>query len=347
MHDSPSLSPVEVVVLTRLLPVGPKGETTARIQKDLEPLLGRRWSGPALTSQIERTLIKLTSAGLVTQRPGKTKRAAPVAELTASGQEATLSFFRLKQLPAKPKPTWASLKKSLLLAPALGLPRPGQALAKDDALRAALLKRQFDLPLDDYPTLKQAKTEWLRKTLGLGAKEKVTLETVQAALLRRELGDGDGRGLAAKRVLDRLLARHLRAPRDDTKELRDEVVRKWIDGGVAVAPPAPPAPSLDLDCFSESVLDAAGACPTGRYGDGKVFIAHVWRALQDRPEFRGMDLPTFKQRLAEANNARLLDLSRADLVQAMDPEDVRRSEVQYLNAMFHFIRLDPGREPRR
>ena len=56
-----------------------------------------------------------------------------------------------------------------------------------------------------------------------------------------------------------------------------------------------------------------------------------------------MDFPAFKQRLAEANNARLLDLSRADLVQAMDPEDVRLSEVAYLNATFHFIRIDPER----
>ncbi len=33
--------------------------------------------------------------------------------------------------------------------------------------------------------------------------------------------------------------------------------------------------------------------------------------------------PRSSMRLAEANNARLLDLSRADLVQAMDPEDVQ------------------------
>jgi hypothetical protein len=57
-----------------------------------------------------------------------------------------------------------------------------------------------------------------------------------------------------------------------------------------------------------------------------------------------MDLPAFKQRLAEANNARLLDLSRADLVQAMDPDDVHLSEVTYLNAVFHFIRIGSERD---
>jgi len=91
--------------------------------------------------------------------------------------------------------------------------------------------------------------------------------------------------------------------------------------------------------FAERVKAAARACPTGRYGDNKVFIAHVWRRLQADPDFAGMDLDTFKDRLAEANNARLLDLGRADLVQALDPDDVRQSELSYLNATFHFVRI--------
>ena len=96
---------------------------------------------------------------------------------------------------------------------------------------------------------------------------------------------------------------------------------------------------LDLPSFAERVKAAARACPTGRFGDSKVFIAHVWLSLQSDPAFRTMDLAAFKERLAEANNARLLDLSRADLVQAMDPDDVRQSEVHYLNATFHFVRI--------
>jgi hypothetical protein len=66
--------------------------------------------------------------------------------------------------------------------------------------------------------------------------------------------------------------------------------------------------------------------------------------LQADPDFRSMDFASFKECLAEANNARLLDLSRADLVQAMDPEDVQLSEVSYLNATFHFIRIEPERQ---
>ena len=80
-----------------------------------------------------------------------------------------------------------------------------------------------------------------------------------------------------------------------------------------------------------------------RFGDNKVFISHVWNSLQNDTDFYIMDLAAFKQRLAESNNARLLDLSRADLVQAMDPDDVRLSEVTYLNATFHFIRIGSER----
>ena len=47
----------------------------------------------------------------------------------------------------------------------------------------------------------------------------------------------------------------------------------------------------------------------------------------------------FKRQLAEANRAGLLALSRADLVEAMTPEDVRSSETPYLNATFHFVQV--------
>jgi hypothetical protein len=36
----------------------------------------------------------------------------------------------------------------------------------------------------------------------------------------------------------------------------------------------------------------------------------------------------------------MLTLSRADLVQIMDPTDVAESETHYRNAVFHFILVD-------
>ena len=181
----------------------------------------------------------------------------------------------------------------------------------------------------------------------MGEKEKVTLETVQAALFRRALGDDPKPPVAPKQALDRLLAGTVgtEAAPLNIKELRDEVVRRWLDHGLGgAAAPAVPSPfsALDLAEFADHVQATARACKTGRYGDNKVFIVHVWRALQNDPAFHGGDFPAFKGRLAEANNARLLNLARADLVQAMDPEDVHLSEVAYMNASFHFIRIDPS-----
>jgi hypothetical protein len=61
--------------------------------------------------------------------------------------------------------------------------------------------------------------------------------------------------------------------------------------------------------------------------------------LQDDAVIGPLGLDGFKRRLAEANNARLLDLSRADMVEAMDFDDVRLSEIPYLGATFHFVRI--------
>jgi hypothetical protein len=342
--------PLESVILVRLLPSGDKGIKPAALQKDLAPLLEHRWSGNVLTSVLERSVLKLVARRQVCHLPTKSKKAVPPFRLTEEGRRATLTLLGVSELPDKPKPTWATLKKSLLLGTALGLARSSIALSKDDNLRAVLLTQLYALPLGGFPTLKQARDEWLRKALGMGEREKVTLETIHGALLRRELAET--RPLAPKKALDRLLAKNLSARRDDTKELRDAILRGWIDRSMGEqvmevssrtsSPPVPaPAPApLDLPAFARKVLEAARATTTGRYGHNKVFIIHVWRSLQEHRGVQGMDMSTFKQRLAEANNARLLDLSRADLVQAMDPEDVQLSEVSYLSATFHFIRVE-------
>jgi hypothetical protein len=342
--------PLESLILVRLLPSGDKGLKLAALQKDLAPLLEHRWSGNVLTSVLERSVLKLVARRQVCHLPTKTKKALPPFSLTEEGRRATLTLLGVSELPAKPKSTWATLKKSLLLGPALGLARSSIALSKDDNLRAVLLTQQFALPLGEFPTLKQARDEWLRKALGMGEREKVTLDTIYGALLRRELPET--RPLAPKKALDRLLATKLSARRDDTKELRDAILRGWIERSlgeqvtdVSSWPSSPaaaatsPAP-LDLPAFARTVLDAARATTTGRYSHNKVFIIHVWRSLQEHGGVQGMDLSAFKQCLAEANNARLLDLSRADLVQAMNPDDVQLSEVSYLSATFHFIRVE-------
>jgi hypothetical protein len=103
-------------------------------------------------------------------------------------------------------------------------------------------------------------------------------------------------------------------------------VRRWLAGGSAAE---------DLAGFARRAQAAAAASPTGRFGDNKVFIAHVQAALADP----ALDLPAFKARLVDAHREVLVTLTRADLVEAMDPRDVAESETRYLGATFHFMRV--------
>jgi CheY-like chemotaxis protein len=73
----------------------------------------------------------------------------------------------------------------------------------------------------------------------------------------------------------------------------------------------------------------------GRFGPQKVFISALWRKLA--AGFSPMTLEQFKRKLLEANRLRLLDLSRADLVGAMDNSEVMESEIKDHGAEFHFV----------
>jgi hypothetical protein len=339
-----NLSAIGSLVLARLLAAGDKGDTAAKIKKDLEPLLSHRWEGTALTERLDRAFSELESSGLIALLRGKSKKSMPKVMLTAVGRQQGLEFLAVAQL--KPKTTWASLKKTYLPARVVGMPASSDALFKalssEPTFQAVLLKRQYGLSTAEVPKPDEATDALAWKLIGFeGEARKFNPKNVKTALFNRALGDG--RATDFKKAATRLLAHDLGAQRDEPKELRDAVLRGWIDEHDVVRPLSPPPPplpfKLDLPSFAAHVKASARVCPSGRFGDSKVFIAHVWRALESDPAFRTMDLAAFKEHLAEANNARLLDLSRADLVQAMDPDDVRESEVHYLNATFHFVRI--------
>ena len=350
MNPSSEMTLVDQVVLARLLVAGEKGATTTELKKALDPLLGHRLAGAALTDRLAQALAALDSAGLAHRtRKGKTERGT----LTPEGERQALEFLGIDRLP--PGAKWDQIKKAYLAARALGLPTPRDKAVKtfsgDPGFKAALLKTLFDLPVGDYPTFDQAVDALAWKLLGFAdaSGAKFSLGAVKAALLGRALEGrtqvdpkGDPKKEAAK-----LLAKKLGARRSDKDELRLAALRRWIDGASATPTPAPtpapappPAPSpFDLDAFARRVIAAARSSPTGRFGDDKVFVEHVFRILRVDPTFAAMGLDGFKQRLAEANNARRLDLSRADMVEAMDPSDVELSKVSYLGAEFHFIRI--------
>lgn len=78
----------------------------------------------------------------------------------------------------------------------------------------------------------------------------------------------------------------------------------------------------------------------GMYGDDKVFIHAAWAASGTKDS-----LPEFKRKLVEAHRKGEVRLARADLVEAMDPYDVKRSDTHLNNSTFNFI--DLLHKPRR
>jgi hypothetical protein len=336
MTNHHEISAVGQLILVRLLTGGDKGATLTQVKKDVEPLLQHRWTGASLTDLLDTTFAQLGSAGLLNRtRKGKTDRGT----LTEAGRRHALEFLGIDDLPARS--TWTTLKKTYLLARVLGLPAPrGEGVKRfssDPGFKAALLRSTHALPLDSFPTLAQATDALAWKLFGVDSTRPFTKDAALNELFNRPLGEH--RQSDHKKALVKLVSKAANARNDKPGELREAVIRGWVDRGAQAAAPTSAARPFDLTEFARRVVSAARSVPTGRFGENKVFIAHVWRALRGAPDLDGWAFPEFAQKLIEANHARLLDLSRADLVEAMDPEDVRESEVRHLGASFHFVRI--------
>ncbi|RUL86824.1 hypothetical protein [Tautonia sociabilis] len=363
MTTPQAFPPVDLLVLARVLAGGEKGATISTLTKDVGALLEHRLARPAIQDRITRSLDAMAARGLVELARTKKGTISKVV-LSDAGRRSVLEALGYATRPSRL--TWDALKKGPLAAMALGLPIPkGEELknfSTDPGYKAALLRSVRTLPIDRaFPSKKQAENALFWRLLGIESDKEFTVANIKNALLGRELGAAVSK---PDQGITLLLARAVGARRADGKELRLAPLRAWIDrieaaagagnGAVEVSPARPPEvepdggegptpvvsrPPLPIEEFARRVLQAARDCPTGRFGEHKVFIAHVRRALASDPDFNGMDDGTFKRRLAQANNARLLDLTRADLVPAMDPRDVRESEVEYYGATFHFIRI--------
>jgi hypothetical protein len=269
--------------------------------------------------------------------------------LTAAGRARALAFLGTRELP--PRCNWKTIKARYLAPLALGLRSASgearQRIARADKLAACLLQRRFGLTVGTEPSLSVVLQALACKELGFP--DQTSLEGVRRLVLSRLLGSD--RVMTAKELTKHAPRVLLGASRSGMEGLREVVLRDLLnrqDGGEQPASVAANHPStgpgaegpFDLSAFAHTVRAVARDCPSGRFGDNKVFISHVWRRLAGEPGFAGMDLTAFKHRLVEANRARLLTLSRADLVAVMDPGDVRDSETHDLNAVFHFVLIE-------
>ncbi len=320
-------SQLKSLVLARLLVPGKRGLTRAELKKNLEPFFQHRQTPTAFDDMLTGALAALDSAGLISAKP---------LALKDEGRKRALEFLGIDTLPARLN--WKGVKDSFLLARALDLkdrtPETRKRLTTADGLRAALLSKSHALAGGEVPTLPRALQALAWKQLGVESSEPFTVHAVLARVLGID-GKPD-----RKKIGELLPAKAVTARNTKPDELRLAAIRRWLDGaGPPLADPARSDSAFNLAGFAEAVSEAARSAPTGRFGEHKVFISHVWRWLQEQRAFPTMDEAQFKTRLVEANRAGLLALSRADLVEAMDPEDVRTSETAYLNATFHFVQV--------
>jgi hypothetical protein len=294
----------------------------------------------AFTQVVEQ----LAADGLITTKP---------VRLTDKGRGQALGFLGITDLP--PRTNWRSLRDRYLLFKALNLPinnpSVGKRLGKAGNLVALLMKQQHQLPAGSGETLPRAMEALACKELGFP--EEATLEGVMLRVLSRFIGaDEKLPGEQLKKQLPRVVAGTADGQLDT---LRQAVIRRWASGTPgtgsaerfgtdATHPGEAGAEDFDLPTFAATVVALARSCPTGRFGDNKVFIASVYRLSQAEASFPRMTLPEFKSRLIEANRQGLLQLSRADLVQAMDPVLVAESEARLEDDVtFHFILLEEVR----
>jgi len=314
-----------------------KGARSA-LSRALKPLAQQRWSGSEWGEHLEETLARLAADGLIQQ----TARKGVV--LTPEGRAHALAALNLERLPRST--TWKQLKSTHVTALALGLSPSATSLARlarADDMRAVLLQKQLGLGTPGTRTLTQVRDAFCWRQLGVESDQPFTAAAVQAVLLSRALQAT--RAVTPTQAMQQLAARIAGARRTDTESLRIAVLRAWLFPPAELLPatvtsPAPAAGAPrdgedGLRSFSENVLRTARTSPSGRFGDNRVFISHVWHAMKGN----GMDEKAFKRRLVEANRKRLLSLTRADMVELMDPADVAASEIQHLGATFHFIAL--------
>lgn len=330
------LKRIEDLVLVRLLAGDGAPVTRAKLAKDLESIVEHRYVGTAWTSLLEEACTALEEQGDLEVAKGG-KKVYP----TDGGKKRALAFLGVERLPAKT--AWSTLRKVYLFAKAMGVPAGSPAavnkLASATGMCAVILRNAYDLPTEQAPTPAQALNALLWKQLGRESTEAFSMPAVKAFLLGKALGEPTK--MTPAQLHKALAGKAVGARRVDSESLLRGALKRLLGpedapGKTRAAPGTP-----NLETFAQNVLAAGASSPTGWFGDpaiaNKVFVSHVYKAYAQRHPEEADGIERFKERLIEANRAGLLKLSRADLVEAMNLDDVRASEILHMNASFHFV----------
>jgi len=76
---------------------------------------------------------------------------------------------------------------------------------------------------------------------------------------------------------------------------------------------------------------------TGRFTPDKVFISAVWKKMSGDPKFLAVSREDFERAILSGMRTGKISLARADVVGAMNPSEVKGSEISSRGATFHFI----------
>ncbi|HWB09728.1 MAG TPA: hypothetical protein VG826_10900 [Pirellulales bacterium] len=330
MTDIDSSAPLEtldLMILVRLL----EPATPTKARQDVGKIAAAGIAQGEWNSMFEAHWKRLIDRGLIGRSPGK--RSGQSLTPTDAGRRHALNFLQVSKLPDKVK--WATLQADYLLPLAMNC-QPGSAKAQQlksaPQFKLAVISQARRLSPRNGATAKTVLATLAWKLIGVESEADFTAENV---IQQIGLGQRPARKVTATQLAAALAARALGANKTTLTELRSAALRQWLLASV----PAPGASTDDLGTFASQVIDAARRCQAAaRFGDNKVFISHVWRQMNG-PLGAAPELGTFKQRLLEANRDGLLQLSRADLVEAMNPVDVQESSTVYDNATFHFVRI--------
>lgn len=318
MNDSLA-GKLEALILARISvrakrPPSP-GDVSAALHKMLASQITKQDWQVAFT----RALGSLRASGLID---------AEHLLLTNAGAARLSGALQVKAAPRAK--TWQEFKTKYLPRLFLGDSAPPEGTKIDATV--AVLARQLGVSFNAKSTLSSVCNAWLVQKLAL-ASNNVNVSTLRAGLLANEL-QLPKRGTFEQ--ISRLAVTTLSgAPKCNRDAVTNALMTRWL-----FAEPEPIAPDPGHEVLARLVGKVRAASEgTGvrRFGTDKVFIGSVWQALATDPDVVALGQARFKALLAEAHRLGLLVLCRADLVAAMDPEDVSASETQHQNATYHFI----------
>jgi hypothetical protein len=329
MSDS-RLERRKLLMLARLLANTKRSPTRSKVLASVAACL----PAPGAQDGAARALDACIAEGLVVQKP---------LRLTDAGREALRAALGVKTLPVVRD--WSAARRVVLANLSLAR-RKGNAL-DGDGLAAEILRAEHGIATAG--TLRAVVDQLAWRALGVDTDEPFDAGRVQRHLLRG-IVPRDTRGdLPTWRRL--LAVRAVRARSPATQSLRAAALSRWLQGPEQreQAPTTPrvtttandnAATGAPLGTLAAAVMQAASAPPVARFHDDRAFIGSIWEYMRGRPPIGDMSLAAFKEQLVAAHRAGLLRMTRADLVAAMDVDEVQRSEATYLGATFHFVALD-------